>query len=112
VVCVVEAEIDRVLRGLDSLCQASILERHLECCFHRGGAVIREEHVIEPGGRDLDEPPRELGDSRMRGAEQCRVRKSPELRGNSRVDLRNTMAEEVAPQSGRAVEQPPSTIVY
>lgn len=40
------------------------------------------------------------------------MRKSRELCRDRRVDFRNAMPEEVAPECGRPVEQPPAAIVY
>ena len=68
--------------------------------------------MIQPGRGDLDQPPRELGDSRMRRAEKRRVRKSAELFGDRRIDFRNAMAEKIAPERRGAVEQAPAAIIY
>ena len=40
------------------------------------------------------------------------MRKTPELFGDSGVDLPNAVSEKVAPQRRGAVEQAPATIVY
>ena len=111
VIRVVQAQIDRLLRGLLALREQPVLERHLQRRFDRRRAVVREEHVIQPARGDLDEPPRKLGHRRMRRAEQRRVREAAELFGDGGVDFRHAMAEKVAPQRRGAVEQAPAAIV-
>ena len=87
VIGVVQAEVDGVLRRLLSLGQQPILKRDLQRRFDRGRAVVRKEHVIEPGRRDLDQPPRERRHAGMRRAEQRGMREPPELFDDRRVDL-------------------------
>jgi hypothetical protein len=68
--------------------------------------------VIQSGGCDLDKAARKLRDSRMRGTEKRRVRKSTELLDYGGVDLWNAVAEKVTPQRRGTVEQPSAAIVY
>ena len=111
VIRVVETEVDGVLRRLFPLREQPVLKRDLERRLDGGRAVVGEEHVIEAARRDLDQPPRERRDTRMRRAEQRRVREAAELIGDRRVDRRHAMAEQVAPERRRAVEQAPAAII-
>ena len=75
-------------------------------------APLSEKNTwFSPGGRDLDQPPRQLGSGRVGRAEQRRVSKSAELFGDRGIDLRNAMPEQIAPQRRGAVEQAPAAIV-
>jgi len=67
--------------------------------------------MVQPGRRDLHQATRQFGNCGMRRAKERRVRKSPELLGNGRVDRGNAMAQQVAPQRRGPVEQPAAPIV-
>jgi hypothetical protein len=45
------------------------------------------------------------------GAQQCRVRKPAELFGHGGIDLRNAMAEQIAPQSRSPIEKAPAAVI-
>ena len=67
--------------------------------------------MVEPGRRDLHQAPGQLGHAGMGRAEQRGVREPVELVGHRRVDLGHAVPEQVAPQGGGAVEEPPAAIV-
>ncbi len=65
VVAAADGEHPRALRTTDP---ALVLEDHLEGDLHADRARVGQEHVLEPGGRDLDEP---LGQPHRRGVGQA-----------------------------------------
>jgi hypothetical protein len=67
--------------------------------------------MIQSGWGDLNEPPRQLGNRRVRCAKKRRMRKSPELVDHRRIDFRNSMPKKVAPKRRSTVEQAPAAII-
>ena len=68
------------------------------------GAGVREEHVIDVAGRELDEPARELEPGRVTHLERRRVLHRRELLAHRLRDFLATVPGVDAPQSGDAVE--------
>jgi len=111
VIRIIQAQISGLLGGGLALREQAVLEGDFQRRFDGGGAVVREEDVVEALGCDLHERLRQLRHGGMRGAEQRGVRKTAELFRDGGVDFWNAVAEQIAPQRRRPVEQPPAAIV-
>ncbi len=84
--------------------QAVIRDRDLERSVDGLGARVREEHVIDVAGRELDQPARELEAGRMAHLERRRVFHRRELLAHRLGDFLAAVPGVDAPQSGDAVE--------
>jgi len=89
-----------------------VLERHLERDLGRARARVRVKHAAQAGGRELYQARRQLGRAPMGEAEHGRVRNPVELFPYRLVDQGMTMAVDVAPQRGDAVDVAPSLRVH
>ena len=84
--------------------QAVIGDRDLQRGVDGLGAGVREEHVIEIAGRELDQAVRELEAGRMTHLERRRVFHRRELLAHRLGDFLAAMTGVDAPQAGDAVE--------
>ncbi len=83
---------------------APILKGHLERHFHRGGATVGEEHMVETRRREIDQSLGEANRGGVRSAEQRAMGHAVELLANGGVDPRVAMAMDIAPQAAHAIE--------
>jgi hypothetical protein len=78
-------------------------ERDLERAVHRLGAGVGEEDVLEPVGREVAHPARELEGLRMPHLEGGRIVELGHLALHGLGDLRPRVARVAAPQTRGAV---------
>jgi hypothetical protein len=81
-----------------------VLERHLERNLGCRRPGIRVEDPVQARRRQINQPPGELGGTRVRQAEHRRVCDPLELVVDGLVDQRVAMPVDVAPQRGDAVD--------
>jgi hypothetical protein len=89
---------------------AMVSERDLERGVDGFGAGVREEHMIEPGRRDLDEPLGELECERMSHLKRWRVVERCELTCDRIIDLAPIVSGIHAPQSRDGIENAPTVV--
>ena len=88
-----------------------VLHRHLERDFGRRRAAVAVEDFRQPRRGDADQLLRQYCRRLAGQAEQGGVGDFVELRADGRIDLRHTMAVDVAPQAARSVEVTPAVAV-
>ena len=91
------AELEETLfEGLAPVAPA--LERHLQGRLHRGGAVVREEHLVQARGRKLRQAPGQEDGRRMGDPQQGAVGQLRQLRRQGLVQFPAPVPVEVGPQ--------------
>ena len=106
------AEVDAVVAALPAdqagsgafAARPVIGDRHLERGLHRLGPGVGEEHLVEPGWRELRQLARQFESQRMRHVEGRRIVEFGCLALNGLNDLGPVVAGIDAPQAGHAVQ--------